>query len=204
MRAPRGSPLPMLKCDHCGVSYCSTYRMNATRLAKPKYCTAACFHAMRREVAASAVAVRFWSKVDRRGPNACWPWLGASRSHWGYGRIHIGGRVEHANRVAYALAHGQVPRGAFVCHSCDNPLCCNPAHLWLGDALTNTQDMDAKGRRKSTNLRGDAHPGRKLNSDSVREIRRLRASDREAAAMFNVTPQQIRNIRNRKHWRHVE
>lgn len=86
---------------------------------------------------------RFWSKVDRRGPDECWPWL-AAKSATRYGVFD----KTRAHRVAYALTHGLIPEGRIVCHRCDNPPCCNPAHLWLGTPKDNTADMVAKGRAK--------------------------------------------------------
>lgn len=93
---------------------------------------------------------RFSSKVDRSGgPAACWPWKGAWRTEKGYGRIlkdRRKGRALRAHRVAWELAHGPIPLGLCVCHACDNPPCCNPAHLFLGTMLDNNRDRDAKDR----------------------------------------------------------
>lgn len=86
----------------------------------------------------------FWSLVDRRDPDECWPWTG-NRNGAGYGRFSFAGRRVIASRAAWYFAHGTQPT-LFVCHSCDNPPCCNPAHLWLGTSFDNLQDMAAKGR----------------------------------------------------------
>ena len=92
------------------------------------------------------IAERFWPKVDNRGPGECWLWIGAT-DRWGYGRLRIDGRFIGAHRISWQLAHGSnAPDSLFVCHSCDNPLCCNPAHLWLGTAAENNRDAAAKGR----------------------------------------------------------
>lgn len=88
---------------------------------------------------------RFWSRVDDSGgPDSCWPWQ-LSRFPTGYGHAILHGR-EYAHRIAYELATGNDPRGLDVCHTCDNPPCCNPAHLFAGTALDNMRDRDAKGR----------------------------------------------------------
>jgi hypothetical protein len=84
----------------------------------------------------------FWAKVEFRGENECWPWL-AGRYPSGYGHSS---RTEYSHRVAYRLSKGKIPRGFHVCHSCDNPPCCNPAHLWVGTAKSNMIDRDRKGR----------------------------------------------------------
>jgi HNH endonuclease len=94
---------------------------------------------------------RFWEKVDKRGPDECWMWIGSRRRN-GYGQIAaeydgVKLRVLIASRASWELAHGRpVPDGMQVCHHCDNPPCVNPAHLFLGSARDNAQDALKKGR----------------------------------------------------------
>jgi hypothetical protein len=118
------------------------------------------------------LAERFWAKVDRRGDNECWPWL-AGKNNKGYGRIYGSAKKRHlsAHRAAWEVTHGKPPADMCVCHSCDNPGCCNPAHLFLGTYADNNHDRDRKKRH--TALRGQEHPrpGKKLTENDVREIR---------------------------------
>jgi hypothetical protein len=86
---------------------------------------------------------RFWDSVERRGPDECWPWQ--RKTHLKYGYFAANGRHYIASRVAWAIANGSSPDG-LVCHRCDNPTCCNPAHLFLGTVADNIRDMAAKGR----------------------------------------------------------
>jgi HNH endonuclease len=86
---------------------------------------------------------RFWGKVDKSGD--CWEWQGSKRIT-GHGNLYFRGKYTSASRVAYILTHGEVPSGLEVCHECDNPPCCNPAHLWVGTHAENMQDCHAKGR----------------------------------------------------------
>lgn len=90
------------------------------------------------------IGERFLEKVDRRGEDDCWLWL-AGTSAGGYGLFFNKGRIM-AHRFSYQLHRGTIPQGLRVCHSCDNPPCVNPKHLWLGTPKDNTQDMMNKGR----------------------------------------------------------
>lgn len=105
--------------------------------------------------------------------DGCHVWAG-SQDKQGYGWIGIQGRTRKAHRIAYELAHG-LPIGSlrsdqFVCHSCDNPPCINPDHLWLGDARANTDDMMAKGRSYNGDPwgwgSGNCHRGHDISQSS--------------------------------------
>lgn len=112
---------------------------------------------------------RFWSRVDKSGgPDACWPYMGARESN-GYGYPTWGEKGRHAlgHRLAWQLTNGEIPPRRLVCHTCDNPPCCNPAHLFLGTGSSNALDKVAKGRHPKT-------AKQKMNPEKVRELRRLR------------------------------
>lgn len=96
---------------------------------------------------------RFWEKVQILGPDACWPWL-AARSSEGYGSFGFQGRVLTASRLAYIFTKGEIPDDLDVMHSCDNPPCCNPAHLSPGSRSRNMKDCADRNRiyRRSSKL----------------------------------------------------
>lgn len=92
----------------------------------------------------------FWSRVDVRGPDECWLWIGVSTTRRGYGQCGWYGRSIPSSRLAWALTAQVVPpRHMFVCHTCDTPMCCNPSHLYLADHATNVRDMIARKRHRN-------------------------------------------------------
>ncbi len=90
---------------------------------------------------------RVWLRITRGEPDECWEWTGPVTGS-GYGKI--GHTTTH--RVAWRSLNGPIPDGLFVLHSCDNKICCNPAHLRLGTAKDNAADRDSRGRHHSTPL----------------------------------------------------
>lgn len=92
--------------------------------------------------------IKFWKKVDRRGPDECWKWTGAINQA-GYGAFGN----NHAHRTSYEITYGPIPDGLFILHKCDNPPCVNPNHLFVGTHQDNMRDMISKGRARYQKLR---------------------------------------------------
>jgi hypothetical protein len=155
-------------------------------------------------MARRTLAERFWSKVDRRGSGECWPWT-ASCDLYGYGRIWAGDGSEtvlKAHRVAWELAAGEpVPAGLWVLHSCDNPVCVNPAHLWLGTHDDNMRDMNEKGRQACQ--RGEKNSSAKLNPEAIKVLRfmRGRASCCLLARLHGTGKQCVSKVWRGETWR---
>lgn len=154
-RNARSRPTPgreARRCEVCGAAFyvwASVAQKMGPRFGR--YCGAAC-----RNVARRRPPGRFWNRVDQSGgANACWPWQGAVDKD-GYGRFRRDGKQEQAPRCAWELARGPIPAGLLVCHHCDNPVCCNPAHLFVGTYADNTHDAMAKGRWRPVTRRRNA------------------------------------------------
>ena len=146
--------------------------------------------------------IPFWDRVDRSGgPTACWPWIrGRYRAGYGAYSRRVDGRIVHikAHRQAYAEAYGPIPSGLFVCHRCDNPPCCNPAHLFAGTPADNRRDCMLKGR--VARPRGELHGNLKLSWEKVREIRSSSEPAPVFAAKFGVTVGMVCRIRRGLAW----
>jgi len=128
---------------------------------------------------------RFWAKVDKRGPDECWHWMGARQSgKWPYGRLTVAGRWMAAHVLSWEIANGQHrPSGLVVRHTCDNPPCVNPGHLQLGTFADNTRDMHERGRGGYTGQPGLRHPAVKITPDIVALIRADRSAGMSWAAL---------------------
>jgi hypothetical protein len=142
------------------------------------------------------IAKRFWTNVDTTaGPDSCWPWT-ASLMGWGYGQMSVGGKPQRANRLAWELTHGPILNSLCVLHACDNPSCCNPAHLFLGTSADNMADMARKERSRSTKLTAAQVVQIRLDADSGSPHALL-------ALRYGVSRPAISYAVRRDTWKHV-
>lgn len=151
---------------------------------------------------------KLWSRVTKRGPSECWEWTG-TKSGPGYGHMTDGRKkTVGVHRVSFFLANGSWPE--VVMHSCDNPSCCNPAHLVAGTAKDNISDMRRKNRGNNfgrgvmrPTTTGSLNPSALLNETKVREILLSNLPQKRLAANYGVSRRCISFIKNRLTWRHV-
>ena len=144
---------------------------------------------------------RFWSYVDRRGPEECWVWK-AGCFKGGYGQFRLGKRKVKAHRCAYELSVGPIPIGLRALHHCDNPPCCNPAHLYVGTEKDNARDRVERGGQ--ARLRGESNPQAKLTAAEIGEVRALAAAGgatyREIGARYGLHYNSVGRIVRRERW----
>ncbi len=146
---------------------------------------------------------RFMSKVMPEPNTGCWFWIGGTKT-FGYGNFSIKDRTYSSHRVSFQFFKHNIPKGFMVLHSCDNPYCVNPDHLYLGTHRDNMNDKIKRGR--SARQKGSDHGGSKLIECDIIEIRALLKSgmkQKEIAQKFNVDPSTISYINIGRKWQHV-
>ncbi len=169
---------------------------------------------------------RFWAKVQKT--DGCWLWIGSSRN--GRGQLGLGkggGGIAVVHRVSWTIHYGPIPPNMLVCHHCDNPICVNPSHLFLGTQFDNMRDAASKGRMASgdkhwtrtqperhsarthpgQSVRGERHGRAVLTTTAVLLIRKLYANGQvthaELGRQFGVGSTTIGHIVCRTIWRHI-
>jgi hypothetical protein len=178
------------------------------------YCSRECYKAPKKESRFEWDKATEEQKIQRikesfeknvvRSEHGCWEWTGSKQSN-GYGRmgLSIKGRRLIPHRVSWMIHNGEIPPGLFVCHKCDNPPCCKPEHLFLGDSRANSKDKYDKNR----GMLGDTHVSSKLTSHQVIEIKKLLKEDithESIAKKFNIGRGCITAIALKRNWKHVK
>lgn len=154
---------------------------------------------------------RFWSKVDKTTtPDGCWTWTACKAKDPKHAYGYIGMKVDGswkriaAHRVVYEMIENhKIPKGKLICHSCNNPSCVRPDHLYLGTKLTNIMDCIRAGQQNI--LKGEDSPNSTLTEAQVRDIRNLYSSrighyrqasvsQRKLAAKYGVSRATIRAV----------
>jgi hypothetical protein len=143
--------------------------------------------------------VRFWPKVRQGAPDECWEWqAGRQKTGYGWFATPVGART--SQRVAAYLSGilDRIDSPLHVLHKCDNPPCCNPAHLFTGTNQDNITDRVAKGRSKGTSQCGETNGSSKLSNLEIKQIRGLYSfaqfSQSQLARRFNIQQSQVSRI----------
>lgn len=141
---------------------------------------------------------RLLKSVDKT--ESCWVWTKSTRA--GYGQVHYRGKRWSAHRLFYTLFTGNIPEGMLVCHACDNKLCVNPNHLYVGTHTNNNQDTYKRNRMPPK----QGHNARNVAKLSLEEALKIKYSDipsKELEGLFKINQSQISRIRSGKTWKNI-
>lgn len=186
-------------CANCGCSFTKDKRNTWAYWEKAKYCGHACAGigvARLKAEQRPSIEEKFWLNVEKE--DGCWPWTGSTDKD-GYGILEYEGKFFRANVFSLKLDGRPVPQGQYACHTCDNPPCVRPDHLYPGTPTQNMADALARGRLQI----GERHYAAKLTEASVVEIRNSHETDKTLAERYGVSDSLIYLVRARKCWKHV-
>ncbi len=150
---------------------------------------------------------RFWSKVNKLSDDECWEWK--SYTDGKYGGFYANGKQHKAHRISWILENGPIPnigpngKRMCVCHTCDNPPCVNPNHLFLGTDSDNAIDRNQKGRQHIVQLNGDQNPNSPLNPEIVKQAEEMLkegSKDVDISKKLGINGKSVWRIKNKKHW----
>lgn len=167
-----------------------------------RFCSPKCYRIVQRRLFSESCESRFWKKVTIKSDNECWSWNG-SRCANNYGHLTIQHKTWKAYRYSWMIKNGPIPKRMNICHSCNNPPCVNPSHLYLA---THKQNM-ADASRDFLFVHGINHSHARLNPESVREIRKLRdqgVSIPKLCRQFNMSAGAIWAASKRLSWKSVK
>lgn len=144
---------------------------------------------------------RFLERVSKT--ENCWIWNGSVSK--GYGRMKVDNKVYSAHRLSFKLFKGKIPKNRIICHTCDNPKCVNPEHLYAGTPQTNSDDKFYRGRQRYNPpcLKGEDNGFSKLDTKTIHKIRNEKGAPKDIAEKFGLSLSHVRRIISRESWGHV-
>lgn len=150
---------------------------------------------------------RFWSKVNKDTDSGCWEWT-ATKNNKGYGMFTVSSYAgkQLAHRLSYRDAHGPIPKGGLILHSCDNPACVNPEHLRIGTHKENVADMDERNRRVTNTPFGEANCNALLTAYQVIQMRRdyiAGVPKAQIAEANGITKASLDDVISGNSWKHL-
>ncbi len=191
------------KCERCGNPIRRKPYDTPSSFLKRRFCGYSCSNKTR-TFTRVPMQERFWCKVKIGAPTECWEWKAAVHPD-GYGWFtgNPTDRPRHAHRFAYQLSKGDIPDNLWVLHTCDNRICVNPNHLYLGNRRDNIKDCVDRNRT----CYGERNPRSKLTEKQVVEIRQLRrdgVKQATIASVFGIAQSCVSQIEHRQRWKRAE
>ena len=187
-------------CENCGLKFQRDTRSTWMRWAQAKYCGKKCSGigvAKTKDKNRPSIEEKFWSLVTIS--DGCWLWQGGGRDKDGYGLMEYQGKMLRATALSLSIDGRPVPKGQYACHTCDNPPCVRPDHLYPGTPTQNMADAIARGRLRV----GEQCHQAKLTEKDVRAIREARGTHAEIAVEYGVSDSTVGLIKQRRIWKHV-
>ena len=188
------------KCETCGERFEKRPRDSQVQWADRAFCSLACSNDEKKDVPPH---LKFWNWVRKSPHNGCWEWTGASNPK-GYGRLAYRTKFMYVHRLSYEMHYGPIPDGMNVCHTCDNPSCVNPNHLFAGTQSDNLKDAVRKGRMFRPNTNAERNGNTSLTWDEVDQIRAFLDAGESGdvlASQYGVHRTTITNIKHQKTWK---
>ena len=146
---------------------------------------------------------RFEEKIKKT--DSCWIWTSTISKNNGYGQFKLNNRTMSAHRVAYELYNSLIPKDLCVLHKCDNTICVNPKHLFLG--TKNDNNLDRAKKNRSFKPKGEKHPMVKLTKEQVLEIRQnykgIPGEYKEIAKKYGISRSHVGGIINKIYWKEL-
>ena len=146
---------------------------------------------------------RFFSKVNKT--ESCWVWESdINMNGYGYFQVKVNGKQKKvlAHRYSWMINNGEIPKDICICHTCDNRLCVNPLHMFLGTRADNRRDCVLKNRQ----AKGENCGQSKLTEENVKFIRSMDSvlKNKDLAKQFNVSESTIERVLSRETWHHIK
>lgn len=207
------------ECEKCGKEF--SWRRSKEQVI-PKFCSMKCrghtgfrpggkirISELTEDEKIERLKKSFEKHVIRQ--EGCWSWKGPI-AKGGYPVMSCRRKVgsDRGHKVSWIIHYGPIPKRMHVCHKCDNPICTNPEHLWIGTFKQNNDDKIAKGRGRYGPLpvfKGSLNPGSVLNEEKVKEIKKLLNEGHSSYGIgkeFGVSKTTILRIKNGVNWSHVK
>lgn len=187
-------------CQYCHKEF-KTFQSEINK-GKAKYCSISCGVSVKNKLNLLPTHEIFFRNISKGiHPNGCWVYSKGKR----YAKICVNGKTISVHRYSYELYKGQIPDNMVVCHKCDNKLCVNPGHLFIGTQKDNIQDMLSK--KRGNHAKGSKHHRTTLTEKQIAHIKKRIISGEKIHNLkdeYNVSREMLYQMKAGRSWNHVE